>query len=145
MPKRSWPPGAGAATQRSAQRAVRSTARSTLGARRAAGRALVERHGDVRAERGLHGHRELRREARHRAVVDRAERDAVGVDAARVGSEKTWKPPESVRIGASQPMNRCRPPSSAISSSPGPEVQVVGVAEHDLRAELLELARVDAP
>ena len=34
-------------------------------------------------------------------------------------SEKTWKPPESVRIGPSQDMNACRPPSSAISSSPG--------------------------
>ena len=34
-------------------------------------------------------------------------------------SEKTWKPPESVRIGPSQLMKACRPPSSAIRSSPG--------------------------
>ena len=34
-------------------------------------------------------------------------------------SEKTWKPPESVRIGPSQPMNLCRPPSALIFSSPG--------------------------
>ena len=34
-------------------------------------------------------------------------------------SEKTWNPPESVRIGPSQPMKRCRPPSSAIVASPG--------------------------
>ena len=34
-------------------------------------------------------------------------------------SEKTWNPPESVRIGRLQPMNRWRPPSSAIVSSPG--------------------------
>ena len=34
-------------------------------------------------------------------------------------SEKTWNPPESVRIGPSQPMKRCRPPSSAIRSSVG--------------------------
>ena len=34
-------------------------------------------------------------------------------------SEKTWKPPESVRIGPSQPMKACSPPSSAIRSSPG--------------------------
>ena len=33
--------------------------------------------------------------------------------------EKTWKPPESVMIGPSQPMNPCRPPSSPISSWPG--------------------------
>ena len=31
----------------------------------------------------------------------------------------TWKPPESVRIGPSQPMKRCRPPCAAITSSPG--------------------------
>jgi hypothetical protein len=32
---------------------------------------------------------------------------------------KTWKPPESVRIGARQFMNRCRPPCLAITSRPG--------------------------
>ena len=34
-------------------------------------------------------------------------------------SEKTWKPPESVMIGRSQPMKPCRPPWAAIRSSPG--------------------------
>ena len=34
-------------------------------------------------------------------------------------SEKTWNPPESVRIGRFQPMNRCRPPKSPITSRPG--------------------------
>ena len=34
-------------------------------------------------------------------------------------SEKTWKPPESVMIARSQPMNRCSPPRAAIRSSPG--------------------------
>ena len=32
-------------------------------------------------------------------------------------SEKTWNPPESVRIGPSQTMNRCSPPSIAIRSA----------------------------
>ena len=32
--------------------------------------------------------------------------------------EKTWKPPESVRIGASQPVNSCNPPNCLIFSSP---------------------------
>ena len=32
---------------------------------------------------------------------------------------KTWKPPESVRIGPSQPMNRWSPPSVAMRSWPG--------------------------
>ena len=31
----------------------------------------------------------------------------------------TWKPPESVRMGPSQPMKRCSPPSSRTSSGPG--------------------------
>ena len=35
------------------------------------------------------------------------------------GSENTWKPPLSVRIGPSQRMNACSPPSFATSSSPG--------------------------
>ena len=39
------------------------------------------------------------------AVVDGPERDAVVVDGLDVcRSENTWKPPESVRIGLSQPM-----------------------------------------
>ena len=64
---------------------------------------------------------DLGREALRRAVVDRAERDAVVVDREQIvsRSEKTWKPPESVRIGPSQPDEACSPPSSAISSSPG--------------------------
>ena len=37
----------------------------------------------------------------------------------RSPSETTWKPPESVRIGPSQSMNRCRPPSRSIRSWPG--------------------------
>ena len=31
----------------------------------------------------------------------------------------TWKPPESVRMGRSQPMKRCRPPCARITSRPG--------------------------
>ena len=37
----------------------------------------------------------------------------------RSPSETTWNPPESVRIGRSQSMNACRPPSRAIRSCPG--------------------------
>ena len=59
-------------------------------------------------------------------------------------SEKTWKPPESVRIGPSHAMNACRPPSSAISVLARPEVQVVRVAEDDRRAERAQLVGVDA-
>ena len=33
--------------------------------------------------------------------------------------ENTWNPPESVRIGRFQPMNRCRSPCAPITSVPG--------------------------
>ena len=31
----------------------------------------------------------------------------------------TWKPPESVKVGPDQPMNRPSPPASSTTSSPG--------------------------
>ena len=37
----------------------------------------------------------------------------------RPAREKTWKPPESVRMGPFQSMNRCSPPKRRMSSSPG--------------------------
>ena len=56
-------------------------------------------------------------------------------------SENTWKPPESVRIGA---VPAHEPVQAAERGDPlraGAEVQVVGVAEHDLRAEVAQLGR----
>ena len=90
------------------------------GAVDAGGRALVEGHRDVGAEQALDAHGQLGREVLLGAVVDRPEAHALVVDAAAVcRSENTWKPPESVRMGPSQPLNRCRPPSAAICSAPG--------------------------
>ena len=37
-------------------------------------------------------------------------------------------------------MKRCSPPARAISPSPGLQIQVIGVAEDDLGAEVLEVA-----
>ena len=37
----------------------------------------------------------------------------------RSPSDTTWNPPESVRIGLSQPMNACSPPRRSIRSWPG--------------------------
>ena len=34
-------------------------------------------------------------------------------------SENTWKPPLSVSIGLSQPLNLCSPPAALSMSSPG--------------------------
>ena len=58
-------------------------------------------------------------------------------------SEKTWKPPESVRIGRSQAMKRCRPPSSAISSSPGRRCRWYVLPSTICAPTALELVRVE--
>ena len=63
-------------------------------------------------------------------------------------SEKTWKPPESVRIGPFQPENAWMPPSSSTMCSPGLEVEVVRVAEDHVgaeRAHLVGMERLDGP
>ncbi len=52
-------------------------------------------------------------------------------------SEKTWKPPESVRIGSVPAHEAVQPAELGDQRVAGPEVQVVGVAEHDLRTERL--------
>ena len=57
--------------------------------------------------------------------------------------ENTWKPPESVMIGRSQPMNSCSPPSSRDQLVPGLDEQVERVAEHHVVAELGDLGRVE--
>ena len=62
----------------------------------------------------------LRRELDARAVDVRAELERRSRrPSMRSARLKTWKPPLSVRIGPSQPMNACRPPSAATVCSPG--------------------------
>ncbi len=48
---------------------------------------------------------------------------------------KIWKPPESVRMGPSQCMKRCRPPNWAMASTPGLQIKVVHVAQDDAGAQ----------
>ena len=38
-------------------------------------------------------------------------------------SDMTWKPPESVRIGPGQSMNRCSPPRAATRAAPGRSIR----------------------
>ena len=144
MPKRSCPGAAGAATERSAQRAGALDGALDDGALGRARRALVEGHRDVRAERRLHRHRALGREALRRAVVDRAERDAVVVDREQGVAQREHL--EAARVGE----DRAVPAHEAVQAAElahdllaRPQVQVVGVAEHDLRAEARELERVE--
>ena len=51
-------------------------------------------------------------------------------------SDITWKPPESVRIGRSQPMNLMQPAQPRDALRAGPQHQVIGVAEDDIGAGL---------
>ena len=80
---------------------------------------LVEGDGDVGPERLLDGDRVLRREAVDRAVEVALEGDPVVVDHAQVAQRDDLEAAESVRIGRSQPMNRCRPPRPSMRSCPG--------------------------
>ena len=125
---------------------------------------LVEGEHDVRAELVLHLHRDLRREAVPVAVEVGLEPDAVVVDVGQpllagghlvvravlaaaasmlmtfLNPEPrliTWKPPESVKVGPSQFMNLPSPPASSSTVCAGLQVQVVGVGQQRLRAEVL--------
>ena len=119
-PKSAWSGRRCASSERTAQRCVRSRRVRDLARRRGVRRdRLVERDGDVRAERLLDGDRVLGGEAVVRAVEVARNVTPSSSITRRSASETTWKPPESVRIGPSQPMNRCSPPSRAIRSWPG--------------------------
>ncbi len=115
-----------------------------LRARHARRRADVEAHGDVGAEPLLDPRRELRREALGRAVVDGAEGDAVVVvGEQRVAEREDLEP---ARVGQDRPVPRHERVQAAELGDDvlaGAEVEVVGVAEQDLRAERAQLLRVD--
>ncbi len=72
------------------------------------GQTLVERMKDVDTERVLDRDADLRREETPSSPSRR-----------NLERLKTWKPPESVRIGPSHAMNRWSPPMSRTSSWPG--------------------------
>ena len=58
--------------------------------------------------------------------------------------EKTWKPPESVMIGRSQPMKPCWPPKCGDELVARVQVQVERVPEHHVVAEVGDLVRQEA-
>jgi hypothetical protein len=106
-------------------------------------RALVERHRDVRPEQALDLHRELGREAVPRAVVDRTELDAVVLDRRRVAQRE-----HLVAAGVRQ--DRAVPAHEAVQAAEAGDafgsrakVQVIGVPEHDLGAQVAQLAGKD--
>src|SRR5689334_10569244 len=116
-------------------------------ARRGISEAFVEHHRDVRAETGLDVGRALRREQMERPIQMRTELGALLVDlaafseaeyliAAAVGEDR-MRP-------ADEPVEAAAPSDQFIAR---PEVEVIGVAEDDLRAGFFQIAlphRLDA-
>ena len=47
------------------------------------------------------------------------------------------EPPLSVSMGRSQPLKRCSPPAASIARGAGAQVQVVGVAQHHRRVQVV--------
>ena len=107
------------------------------------GQALVELHLDGRAEEMLNFHGALRRQLMTAAIDVRSKGDAALVDvpelgerhhleAARVGQDRTWPADEAVEAAE---------PGDAFGTRT--QHQVVGVAEDDVGAELLQLIEID--
>ena len=142
MPIRSWSrrPCASLAGRRPARGAVHGGLE--LRQRQRARSALVERHDDVGAELLLDAHRERGREHVARAVVHRAELDALVAHHARALEAEHLEP---AGVGEDRPVPAHEPVQAAVRGDDvraRAEVQVVGVAEDDLRAELPQLARL---
>ena len=143
MPKSALGPRLHAAAQRCSQRVVRARLSSRYGRSDFDGRALVERHDDVRAERLLDLDRALRGEEPPAPVEVRLEAgallgdlpalgEAVDLEAARVGEERA--------VPGHEPVQAAERPDQLVS---GPQHQVVGVAEEDLRPERAEVVLAD--
>ena len=104
---------------------------------------VVERDGDVGAERLLDGDRLLRREPVLRAVDVAPEGRAIVIDGPRRRERDDL---EAARIGQDRPVPAHEPVEPAEPLDPlvaGAQVQVVGVREDDARADLVEVVGVE--
>ena len=106
---------------------------------------MIEAHRDVGAELALNRRCDLGREPDQVAVVDRAERDAVVVDARdRVAQREDLV---AAGVGEDRPVPAHEPVQAAELRDQvlaGTQMQVVRVAEQDRGAERAELVGVDA-
>jgi hypothetical protein len=106
-------------------------------------RAFVEHHCDVRAERALNFHRFLRPEKQLRAIQMRAELDAVRLDLANLGKAEHLKS-AAVREDGFLPVDEIvQSARRADDVHAGADVEMIRVAENDLRAHLVKFARVE--
>ncbi len=105
------------------------------------GRALVEHHDDVGVERTLDAHRFFRREEQARAVDGRGELDAFLGDLAHALQAEHL---EAARIGQDGlvPLHEAMQAAMLFHDfGARAQPQVESVAQHDLRADFLELVR----
>ena len=110
-------------------------------------RADVEHHLDVGAELRLDVDRRLGREAVRAAVVGGAEGDALVVEGhVAAGLEREDLVAAGVGEHVARPVGEAVQPAEALDHvGAGLEHQVVGVAEHDLHAEVGEVGRGQVP
>ena len=104
-------------------------------------RAHVKRHGDVAAQRLLNGHAGLRTDEHLAAVEVAAEMHALFLDLAQAGEREDL---ESAGIGEDRliPAHKFVQPARLLDQFlAGADVQVIGVGEDDLRADLVQFAR----
>jgi len=100
--------------------------------------ALVEGHADVGAQRNLHVDGVLGSEKVAAAVQVRTEADALVGDLAQLAQTEDLKAARVGQHGARPTDEAMQPAHAADSLMARPQVEVVGVAEDDLRAQLFE-------
>jgi hypothetical protein len=109
------------------------------------GRALVELHDDVAVQHGLDLHADLGREEQLVAVDRAGERTPSSLILRISPSDQTWKPPESVRMGLVPVLEAVQAAELRDHVQPGPQPQVEGVAQDDLRAHGVQAAAAARP
>src|SRR2546423_1708716 len=109
-----------------------------------AGRALVERHHDVGAERGLHLHRDFGREEAETTVNVRAKLDALFRDASQVAQTKNLKAAGVGQYRATPADEFVQTAARAYHFHAGAQPEVVRVAEYDACVEVCRLQLLEA-
>src|SRR5581483_9589644 len=105
-------------------------------------RAIIEYHGNIRAQHALNFHGLLRTKEKQRAVQMRAELHPVWLD---FGNLREAEHLESATIGKYRVLpvdESVQPPRRADDIKPGADTEVIRIAQDDLRAHLDEFARV---
>ena len=100
-------------------------------------RAFVDHHGDVRSESRLPADRLLRPQEELLPVVMGLEEDAVLTDPAQLGQAEDLESPAVGKDGTVPVHETMQPPELPDQFGPGPQGQMVGIAQDDLGTDLL--------